>query len=318
MADLPSFRVTPARPFVHSGLDFGGPFYIKSSKLKGARAQKAYLCVIVCMATKAVHLELVSDLTTDAFLAALDRFVARRGLCRLIYSDWGTNFVGASNHFKDLHNFLAKSQTYPNVESYLLERQIQFKRNPPTGSNFGGIFEAAVKSAKTLLKRVVGDTKLTFEELYTLFARIEAILNSRPLCPLTDNVEDLSVLTPAHFLVGESLLSVSEYSLSDITENRLSRWQLLQKFAQQLWKRWSKEYLHNLQQRSKWSKNAQNVETNAIVLIKEDNLPPLSWKIARVIELLPGDDGVVRVVKLKTSTGILVRPVNKICQLPLN
>jgi hypothetical protein len=268
------------------------------------------------MATKAVHLELVSDLSTEAFLATLDRFVSRRGLCKALYSDWGTNFVGADNHLREVQSFLRKANDCEDIHSYLLERKIDFIRNPPTASHFGGIFEAAVKSAKTLLRRVVGDTSLTFEEMNTLFARIEAILNSRPLCPMSENVDDLNALTPAHFLIGDSLLGVPEFNFCDLSQNRLSRWQMIRQFSQQIWKRWKLEYLHTLQQRSKWTQKRENLREGTLVLIREDNAPPLRWKMGRIVEILPASDGVVRVVKLKTSTGLLVRPVVKVCPLP--
>jgi hypothetical protein len=315
MADLPTFRVNRSKAFTICGMDFGGYFNVKSSNLRNAKVTKAYLCAFVCMVTKAVHLEVVSDLSTPAFLAALDRFVSRRGLCTDLYSDWGSNFVGAESHFRDIFN---QPISWNFFQSEMHERKISFHRNPATASHFGGLWESVIKAAKTHLKRVIGETIVTFEELTTLFAKIEAILNSRPLCGMSDNADDLDFLSPGHFLVGQPLVSVPENNWESTKDNHLTRWQLIQKFSQQIWKRWSLEYLHTLQQRGKWTKNHSDIKVNDLVLIKDTNLPPLQWRLGRIVELFPGKDGIVRVVDIKTDTGILRRPVVKVCPLPVN
>lgn len=100
MADLPADRVTVARPFQKVGIDFGGPYLIKFSQLRKAPVSKCYISIFVCMVTKAVHIELVSSLTTEAFIATLKRFISRRGNPSIIYSDNATNFQGANNYLK--------------------------------------------------------------------------------------------------------------------------------------------------------------------------------------------------------------------------
>ncbi|KAA5784357.1 transposase family protein, partial [Pseudomonas aeruginosa] len=177
MGDLPPDRVKKMRPFSGVGTDFAGPFMIKASRLRNVRLIKAYLCVFVCLSTKAVHLEVVADLTTEAFIASLDRFVSRRGLPELIRSDNGTNFVGADRYLRDVVNFLNNNQV--DIETALSRRGIRWTFSPPGCPHWGGIFEAVVKSAKTHLMRVIGQTSLTFEELTTVFCKIEAVLNSR-------------------------------------------------------------------------------------------------------------------------------------------
>lgn len=151
----------------------------------------------MCFVTKAVHLELVSDLTTEAFLAALRRFFARRGLSKTIYSDNGTTFQGAKS---ELARFL-KDQS----SEFISELSNQFVDwvfiPPPRAPHFGGLWEAGVKSVKHHLKRVIGETSLTFEQFTTVLCQVEACLNSRPLSPLSSHPSDLQPLTPAHFLV---------------------------------------------------------------------------------------------------------------------
>jgi hypothetical protein len=179
----------------------------------------------------------------------------------------------------------------------------------------GGLWEAGVKSMKYHLRRVLGKATLTFVEFSTLLCQVEAILNSRPICSLSTNPEHLQVLTPGHFLIGTSLLALPDHNLKDVSLNHLSKWLCVQQMIQRLWKQWSQDYLHQLQQRHKWRNIQPNVKIGELVLVKEDNLPPLVWKKAMISDLHPGKDGLTRVVTLKTSTGTLKRPITKICLL---
>jgi len=309
MADLPASRVLQCRPFSKIGIDFAGPLPMKELKLRKTREYKVYISVFVCMTVKAVHLEIVSDLSTSAFLAALDRFVARRGLPSDIYSDCGTNFVGAS---KQLGRFFSDAKVQDHLSSHL---PCSWHFNPPNAPHFGGLWEAAVKSMKRLMVRVVGAHILTYEELTTVVCRIESVLNSRPLTPLSSNPGDLEGLTPGHFLIGQPLLSVPESIVLDPPSRLISRWKLLHQCYQTFWKRWSSEYLNSLQLRTKWTSTDTQLRVGELVLIK-DSSTPLSWRLGRVKELLPGQENVVRVVRLLTGQGTLVRPVVKLVRLP--
>ncbi|XP_072941856.1 uncharacterized protein [Epargyreus clarus] len=184
MGDLPSARINPSRPFSHCGIDYTGHVSVKANKGRGIRTNKGYVAVFVCMATKAVHLELVSDLTASAFLAALHRMVARRGVPDHIYSDQGKNFIGADNALRQQLEYI-KNTYNEELMTELTSMGIEWHFNSPSWPSAGGLWEAAVKSLKHHLKRVLGDQKLTFEEFTTLLTRIEGCLNSRPLCPLT-------------------------------------------------------------------------------------------------------------------------------------
>lgn len=315
MADLPPDRIRGVRPFLGVATDFAGPYFIKSSTLRNPKIQKCYLCVFVCLATKAVHLEIVADLSVEAFVAAFTRFVSRRGLPSLIRSDCGTNFTGTDKYLKELYIFLRDNHS--DLERKLTKDNITWLFNAPASPNFGGLFESAVKSAKTHARRVIGDTKLTFEELTTLFTKIEAILNSRPLCPLSTDPMDLEVLTPGHFLIGQPLVALPEYPYTELKDSRLSRYQQIQKMSQHFWLRWRNEYLHTLQQRCKWTSVTEPPKLDDLVLIKDENLSPLTWRRGRVVKLLPGKDSIIRVAEIKTQGGILMRPVSKLCRLPL-
>ncbi|XP_011864059.1 PREDICTED: uncharacterized protein LOC105559972 [Vollenhovia emeryi] len=314
MGNLPRDRVTPARPFLRTGVDYAGPVFVRTSKGRGQRAFKAFIAVFVCFCTKAVHLELVSDYTSEAFLAAFRRFTSRRGLCSVVYSDCGTNFTGADKELQRL--FQASSQQSRDIARDLANQGVKWHFNPPAAPHFGGLWEAAVKSAKHHLRRVIGEARLTFEELTTLLAQIEACLNSRPLRALSDDLEDITALTPGHFLVGSALLAIPEPSLIDTQENLLSRWRNVQRMRDHFWARWSSEYLHGIASRPKWHGPALTPDVGALCLIRTENTAPTRWPLARITRLHPGDDGIVRVVTVRTGSSTLVRPLTKIVPLP--
>lgn len=311
MADLPASRVTAQRPFYSVGMDYGGPFVVKESRRRGARTYKAYLALFICMAVKAVHLEIVTDISTESFLAALDRFTSRRGIPAKIYTDCGTNFVGAAKQIKTL---LDADNVRQAVSAHV---QCEWHFNPPGAPHFGGLWEAAIKSTKMHLKKVMGTQTYTIEELTTLVVRIEGVLNSRPLQPLSSDPNDLEALTPGHFLIGQPLLAMPEDEFTDISTNRLQRWQLIRQALQCFWRRWSHEYLHTLQGRKKWFKQTDNLAVGDLVAIHSPTRPPMAWQLGRITEVHSGPDGVVRVVTIRTTDGLLKRPVVKVTKLPV-
>ncbi|GFX13763.1 integrase catalytic domain-containing protein [Trichonephila clavipes] len=264
---------------------------------------------------KTVHIELVSDLTSQAFIAALKRFMARRGKCAKLFSDNGKNFVGASNEIKKLLEIVRKPDE--KLANYLAAEGIEWKFIPARSPNFGGLWEAAIKSCKYHLKRVVNGINLTYEELLTVTVQIEGILNSRPLCPLSNNDDDFQVLTPAHFLINRSLNSLEEPNLTKCKESNLKKWQKITKIVQLMWKFWSRNYLNQLQQRGKWMFEKNNVQIGDLVLIIEENLPTYKWALGRIVELYYGEDKKVRVVKIKIQYSTCKRAISKICVLPM-
>ncbi|KAH0815897.1 hypothetical protein GEV33_006893 [Tenebrio molitor] len=174
------------------------------------------------------------------------------------------------------------------------------------------------------LKRTIGEVVLSYEELYTLLTRIEAVLNSRPLCPLSNDPNDLNPLTSGHFLIEEPLTYISERDLTTKRINRLTQWQRVEQMRQHFWHRWQRDYLVQNINRSKQLRGSGSrpstpaLEVSSMVILVEDNTPPLQWKLGRIVELHPGSDGVVRVVSVKTVNGIFKRATRKVCVLPAN
>lgn len=166
---------------------------------------KVYLCLFICMATKAVHLELVTDLSTSACLAAFKRFASLRGIPANAHSDNRTNFVGANNQFEELCANLSSDNATRDIGAHLTAAGSKWHFNPPASPHFGELWEVAIKSTKQHMTRVVGTQLLTFEELTTLFAQVSAILNSQPLCALSTDPHEYDVLTPSHSLSASLL-----------------------------------------------------------------------------------------------------------------
>jgi hypothetical protein len=312
MADLPEPRVTPSRAFTHCGVDFTGHVEVKSTKGRGIKTTKGYVAVFVCLSTKAVHLELVSDLTSSTFIAAFKRMCARRGPPKHMYSDNATNYTGSAKILARENREARQHYMGTEFMEYIATEEIEWHFNAPAWPSGNGLCESAVRLMKYHLKRVLGEQKLTFEEFTTLLAEIEACLNSRPLTTLKEDSEDMNFLTPSHFLISDSILSAPS---GPEVEDVRTKWQLIEKMRRDFWKQWSSEYLHTLQSRNKWNTKKRNIEIGEVVIIKEDNSPPARWLLGRVQETHPGKDGLVRVVTLKTKNGTTKRPIIKLAPL---
>ncbi len=229
-----------------------------------------------------------------------------------MWSDHGTNFVGAANDLKRLYEFLREAATQHKIFDFCCSQKIQWKFIPERAPHFGGLWEAAVKSFKQHLKKVVGESKLTFEEYSTVLTQVEACLNSRPLCPLPDSDDGFDALTPGHFIIGRPLEALPDSTLSYQPNSVLRRWQLCQALARRFWQRWSSDYLHALSKFGKWHHPGRNFQVGDLVCLREEDIFSTKWPMARVVAIHPGRDGIVRVLTVKTSKGTYKRPVNKV------
>lgn len=317
MGNLPAARVSePKKVFENCSIDFAGPITTKTSKLRNAAVIKSYIAIFVCLATRALHIEAVSDLTAESFIAALRRFIARRAGAKHIYSDNGTNFVKANRVLNELTE-LEKNTFEREVHEESLKSGIVWHFSPPTSAHFNGLVEAAVKSTKFHLYRAFKNVNLTFEELATVLCQIESMLNSRPMCELSADPNDVTALTPAHILNLSVMESAPDEDYSETKTSYLSRWQLVQKIAQEFWKKWKTEYLHQLQVRNKWHKENANIKIGELVMISDTNLPSCEWPLGRVIETHAGIDGKTRVVTVKTAKNVLKRGITELAPLPI-
>ena len=316
MGQLPTERTLPSPAFQTTGMDFAGPFTIKQGYTRKPVFIKAHVCIFICFSTRAIHLEVISDEKTEAFLAGMDRFVARRGRPHTIWSDNGPNFVGAKNRLNKLYQFLRTKEVDSSIHQHLLRNRIEWKNSPAKSPNFGGLWEAAVRSMKYHFKRVVGSLVLSFEELTTVACQVEACLNSRPILATTSHNQDgISTLTSGHFLMMQPPTAYPT-DPSPMEEPHLTtKWRMCQSLIQHFWNRWHREYLQTLQSRTKWTKTQPNLQEGDVVILKEDKHFSCHWPIAKIIKTYPGSDGLVRVALIKTSTSTYKRPVTKLALL---
>lgn len=312
MADLPARRLDAAPAFEYTGVDYAGPLPLKLTR---NTSTKGWIAVFICMRYKAVHLELVSGLDTASFLAALQRFVNLRGGCvKHMHSDRGTNFVGAARELRDANEAWQNHQ----VMEYLVTHAIEWHHITPFAPHHGGAWESMVKLVKTHLKKMAGAHLFTYEELATLLTKISAVINSRPLTPLSNDPSDLTALTPSHFISTRPIVSPIEPPLTDIPFNRLTAWQRIAKLQQEFSNRWRQECFSEMQRRNKWAGVYRALRIGDLVLIRTDNAPACDWPMGRVIEVFPGPDGRIRSCKIQTKRTTLERPITKLCLLPVD
>lgn len=309
MADLPMCRVTPfTPPFQTTAVDYLGPINVKLTR---NTVSKGYCAVFTCAVTRAVHLTCVQDLSTPAFIQALERFISIRGAPAQIFSDNATCFRGASNEIRDLQIKLDKTQIQSNIYKYNTE----WKFGPPGGPHHQGIVERMVQEIKKSMKYMVHAEKLTFIEWETVLCQISALINSRPITAVSSSPLDEPPVTPNHFLIGRGDLPCPQVPSDSYIGDSRKRRELCNQMVDGFWRRWMSN-IHRLSPRHKWSKAKENLGKGDIVLIVEENTKRGQWKLAEIMKTYPGNDNLVRVVDLKLADGqSLKRPITKLILL---
>lgn len=267
MAELPEIRLRPSHPFQYAGVDMAGPYSMcvtekvnTSTRSRQIPNRKGWIAVFVCFTTRAVHLEAVEGMSSDDFLVAYMKFTSRRGDPEVMYSDHGTNFKGANSDLRQA----AKSWQDDKIQRFVHIKGTDWRFITPSSPHEGGIWEAAIKQMKHNLKRVIGTQKYSFQGITALLAGVEACMNSRPLCKISDDPEDQDPLTPAHFLIGRPL-KLPMREKADAPPYTLKRlYTQLQFQIQAFWNQWSKDYLHSLKQLPKWRSEQENLKAGQV------------------------------------------------------
>ena len=298
MSDLPESRLSPGPPFVFCGCDVFGPFVIKS----GRRQVKRYGVMFTCLASRAVHLEVVHSLSMDSFVNAFRRFVSIRGPVRELWCDQGTNFVGA----KDV----------------LLQMGCDMVFNPPAGSHRGGAWERMIGVSRRVIEGILCEhgSQLDDEGLVTVLSEAASVVNSRPLCVETSSdPQSLEPLSPNHLITMKS--KVIPRNLAPLVTDRSDlyasrQWKRVQYMIDLFWSRWKKELVQHHMPRSKWNTVRQNLKVDDVVLVIDEQCHRSFWKLGRVVEAVPSRDGLVRSVKVRLADrSILERPIQKLVHL---
>jgi len=247
------------------------------------------------------------SLDTDSFIHALERFIARRGELKEIWSDNGTNFVGAPQELKRAIQEWNQDQ----IHAHLLKKEIDWKFNPPAASHMGGVWEPQIRTIRRVLSSMIIQQALDDEAIITLMTVVEGIINNRPITKLSEDPRDARPLTPNHMLMLRSgpLLPPGQFVEKDQYRRR---WKQVQYLADVFWRRWIKEYLPGLQECQKWMKPQRNLENGDLVLIKQDCVPRNQWPLGLVVGVHKGTDNLVRSVDVRTGTGTYERPVTRI------
>jgi len=298
MADLPVERVEPSAPFTYAGMDVFGPFMVK----RGRSEHKRYGLVFTCLCSRAIHLEMLEDMSTDSFINSLRCFIAIRGAVKQLRCDQGSNFVGAKNEFKSA----LKTMDPERVQRFLAEQHCEFVMNAPSSSHAGGVWERQIRTVRNVLEATLGlcPGRLDDPSLRTYLYEAMAIVNSRPLS--VTQLNDASApepLTPNHVLQMKSRVALpppGSFVKEDLYLRK--RWRRVQHLCEVFWGRWKGEYLLSLNERSKWNTPRRNVRKGDIVMVVDHMTPRMEWPLARVTEAEPSEDGLVRRVKVAVST----------------
>lgn len=309
MGQLPKCRLEPTvRCFIKTGIDYFGPIHVAVKRSR----EKRYGVIFTCMATRAIHLEIANDLSTNSFIHVLRQFGCRRGFPSEIYSDNGGNFRLADKELSEALKQLNQTE----IKTFCTMKNIKWTFNPPLAPHWGGAWERLIQSVKKIMKEMLTSRCPQEYVLRTIFAEVENIVNSRPLTHVSLDTDDSEALTPNHFLIGRQYAALPCAVTEENDLNLLSKWRAAQKLTDFFWKRWTQEYLPYLVKRSKWYGDSRAIQKNDIVIIVDPSGPRNTWPKGRVLQIYPGKDGKVRVVDVKLANGtILRRPVTKLCIL---
>ena len=278
MADLPTDRVTPAKPpFTFVGIDCFGPFLVR----RGRSLVKRYGVLFTCMSIRAIHLEVSQSLDTDSFINAMRRFVARRGQPEEVRSDNGGNFVRGEKELREA----IEGWNQHKIGEFLLQQNVKWTFNPPGGSHHGGVWERCIRTVRKVMGALTKEQILDEEGLVTLMCEVESIVNGRPVTKVSDDPKDLEALTPNHLLLLRSGPSLPPGFFQKDEIYSRKRWRQIQYLADIFWRRWIKEYLPSLQERQKWNRPRRNFVIGDIVLVADVNCPRSCWPLARIVDV---------------------------------
>ncbi|XP_033752106.1 uncharacterized protein LOC117335931 [Pecten maximus] len=320
MADIPSDRLQPGPPFTNVGVDTFGPWQIVSRRTRGGSAQaKRWAIMFTCLTTRAIHIEVIEELSSSSFINAFRRFTAVRGHVKQIRSDRGTNFIGAVDDLQ-INAFKVEEEA---VKTFLYDRGTTWLFNPPHASHMGGAWERMIGVSRRVLESMlttVMDTNLTHEVLVTFLAEVCAIVNARPLVPVSSDPEDPFPISPATLLTQKPDSIIEPFVPLDNSSLHKAQWKRVKVLADTFWKRWRAQYLHTLQPRRKWNDKRKNIAIGDIVLLRDKEVSRNNWPLGYVARVFPSNDGLVRTAEVKITSGqgkpvLYVRPINELILL---
>ena len=284
-----------------------GPFETKSGKV--------WLCLFTCSVVRAIHLEVAKNLSAEAFISCFKRFVSARGVPQRAVSDNGLNFVRSEKALRALWNNLKTER----VQNFFGLRQIEWVFNVPRAAWWGGQFERLIRVVKDCLRKTSKMRVLRLFDFMTLIKEIEAIVNARPLTASPPGPDDSVALTPGHFIASRfpTSLPAGTIEVRGIKSDDLVKaWKTREVMLNDFWSRWKNEYILYLKScHHRKRSRAEPLRVNDIVLIHEDNIPRLKWRLGRIVRIVGGRDGKERTCIVRTGRESVTRTVQHLYKL---
>ncbi|VDI05043.1 Hypothetical predicted protein [Mytilus galloprovincialis] len=299
MSDLPYDRLQSTPPFTFIGIDTFGPWNILTRKTRGGQANsKRWAVLFTCLYTRAIHIEVIEELSSSSFINCLRRFISLRGDVQEIRSDRGTNFVGATDHLNA--NVVNVEDTA--IKHFLDNSKVTWIFNPPHSSHMGGVWERMIGVTRRILDSMMMDIQsrhLTHEVFITLMAEVCAIVNSRPIVPVSTDPDSPTILSPASLITQKTNQIQSSFGPYDIKDLYKSQWRCVQHLANIFWQKWRKEYLQQQQVRRKWQNVTPDLTEGDIVLMKDQSVSRCEWPIGIIISAIKSFDNKVRKAEVR-------------------
>ncbi|XP_058448759.1 uncharacterized protein LOC131428730 [Malaya genurostris] len=292
------------------GVDYFGPMTVSV----GRRSEKRWGVIATCLTVRAIHLEVAHSLTTDSCIMALRNVIARRGIPNAIYSDRGTNFVGANKELRTQFDQL----DHDKISAVFVTSHTTWSFIPPMSPHMGGAWERLIRTVKQNLDRLLPNRSPTDETLRNILIEVEHIVNSRPLTEIPLDNDQSPVLTPNHFIIGSSNGLLPWTCFDDNPARLKQNWRLSQSVANQFWKQWLRDYLPSLTRRAKWIEEVKPIKINDIVVIVDERFPRNCWPKGRVIATKVASDGQVRSATVQTTNRVYERPAVKLAVLDVD
>ncbi|XP_070403557.1 uncharacterized protein [Nothobranchius furzeri] len=301
MGDLPTERSGPAAPFEFTSIDLFGPYQVRDD-IKRRVSMKVWGVVFCCMASRAIHVDIANSLSSESFLMTYQRFTAIRGHPKKIWSDPGTNFIGARPVLKELYQFL-DSINKTGLEEYAAKKETEWvwKILPADSPHRNGAAEAAVRVVKRALQGIGKDSSLSYSEFQTTLQIAANLTNERPIGARTQSREDcIEYITPNSLLLGRASES-GDCKTFNFPTYPYSRLRKMQDIVTQFWRNWSQLAGPNLFVRSKWHTFHRNVAVGDIVWLSDQNALKGHFKLGRVVGVNPDSKGIVRDAQVQVS-----------------
>ena len=299
MSDLPEERLHPSPPFTFIGIDAFGAWNIVTRKSRGGQVNnKRWAVIFTCLYTRAIHIEVIEELSSSSFINCLRRLISLRGYVKEIRSDRGSNFVDATDH---LGVNVINVEDGP-VQKFLSGKKVTRIFNAPHSSHMGGVWERMIGVTRRILDSMLMDIQskhLSLEVLTTLMAEVCAIVNARPIVPVSSDPEAPTILSPAMLLTQKSGETHDNFGPFDIKDMYKAQWKCVQHLANIFWQCWWKEYVQSLQTRRKWKQEKPDLLKDDIVLVKDSSVSRNEWPIGKVLNPIKSADGKVRKAEVK-------------------